>query len=54
MVRNCPLLLGITEKVKIIGHTTVQHVTQYEVENPGIQQGIRNYHTTLESAIGVD
>ena len=44
MVRNCPLLLGITEKVKIIGHTTVQHVTQYEAEIPEIQQIISKYH----------
>ena len=35
-------------------HTTVQRVTRYEAENPEIQHIIRNYHMTLESAIGAD
>ena len=44
----------LTEKVNIIVRTTVQYVTQYESENPEIQQSIRNYHMILESSIGAD
>ena len=44
----------LTEKGKIIARTTIQPVTKYETENPLIQQIIRNYHLTLESAIAAD
>ena len=44
----------LTEKGKIVASTTVQHVTQYEAENPKIQQSIINYHMKLESVIGAD
>ena len=42
----------LTENGKIIAHTTLQHVTRYEAENPEIQQSIRNYHMTMQSYIG--
>ena len=44
----------LTEKGKIIARTTVQHITWDESENLEIQQSIKNYHMTLESAIGAD
>ena len=44
----------LTEKGKIIARTNVQHVTRDAAENPEIQHSIRNYHMTMESAIGAD
>ena len=44
----------LTEKGQILSRTTVQHVTREEVQNPGIQQAIREYHTTLYQIIGAE
>ena len=42
----------LTKKGKILACTTVQHVTKEEVQKPDIQQSSREYHGTLEQAIG--
>jgi hypothetical protein len=44
----------LTEKGQILSRTTVQHVTREEVQNPEIQQAIREYHNTLYQVIGAE
>ena len=44
----------LSDKGQIYARTTVQHITQEELQKPEIQQLIRSYQSLLETTIGTD
>ena len=44
----------LSEKGKVILHTTVQHLTDYEPRYPNFQERIRDYHGLLEALLGIE
>ena len=42
----------ISEKEKVLSRTTIQHLTAGEPIDPGIQEKIRDFHGSLEDALG--
>ena len=39
---------------KVVARTTVQHITKQEAAKPDVQQTIRDYHVSMNKAIGSD
>ena len=42
----------ISKKEKILSQTTVRHFTAEEPRDPDVQERIRDYHGSLEDALG--
>ena len=42
----------LSDKVKVLSWTTVQHLTDEEPRYPYVQERIRDYHSSLEGAFG--
>ena len=42
----------LSEKVKVLSQTTVQHLTEEEPRDPDVQEHNRDYHGSLEDALG--
>ena len=42
----------LSEKVKVLSQTTVQHLTAEEPRDTDVQERIRDYHISLEDALG--
>ena len=42
----------LSEKLKVLSQTTVQYLTSEEPRDPGVQEWIRDYHGSLEDALG--
>ena len=42
----------ISEKGEVLSQTTVQHLTDEEPRDPDVQERIRDYHGSLEDALG--
>ena len=42
----------LSEKVKVLSQTTVQHLTPQEPRDTDVQERIRDYHGSMEDAIG--
>ena len=42
----------LIEKGKVLSQTTVQHLTAEEPRDPDVQERIRDYHGSLEDALG--
>ena len=42
----------ISQKVKVLSQTTVQHLTAEEPRDPDVQELIRDYHRSMEDSLG--
>ena len=42
----------LSEKVKVLSRTTVQHLTAEEPRDPDVQEQIRDYHRSMEDSLG--
>ena len=43
----------ISKKGKVLSQTTVQHLNSEEPRDPDVQERIRDYHGSLEDALGI-
>ena len=44
----------LSDTGKVVARTTVQHITRQEAAKPDVQQSIRDYHVSMNKAIGDD
>ena len=42
----------ISEKLRVLSHTTVYHLTADKPRDPNVQKRFRDYHSFLEAALG--